>query len=195
MTLSASGTVTLTIDNSIRFANSAPSSGDVLTYNGTAYAPATPASGVTGSGSSNRLAYWNGASSITSSANMTADGSSVGLSANFACGTVSAFASTRLSIKASGTGAGSYALQIKDSANTSIFTIQDNGTVAADTGAFVCQGDQVVTARRSGYTNMTGTANRATVYDTSTVTLIQLATRVKAIQDDLMTNHHGLFGA
>jgi hypothetical protein len=52
----------------------------------------------------------------------------------------------------------------------------------------------VVTTRRTGYTNaMTGTANRATAYDTSTVTLVQLAERVKALQDDLTT--HGLIGA
>jgi hypothetical protein len=56
-------------------------------------------------------------------------------------------------------------------------------------GAFV----QVVGARITGYTNaMTGTANRATSYATGTITLAQLAERVKAIQDDLTT--HGLIG-
>ena len=47
-------------------------------------------------------------------------------------------------------------------------------------------GELETLAPTSGYTNaMTGTANRATLYDTSTITLIQLAERVKAIQDDL----------
>ena len=43
-------------------------------------------------------------------------------------------------------------------------------------------------ATTTGYTNaMTGTADRATAYDTSTITLQQLAERVKALQDDLTT--------
>lgn len=51
----------------------------------------------------------------------------------------------------------------------------------------------VVGSRKTGYTNpMTGTANRATSYATSTITLVQLAERVKAIQDDLAS--HGLIG-
>lgn len=56
---------------------------------------------------------------------------------------------------------------------------------------------QVVGQRKTGYTNlMTGTANRATAYDTSTITLQQLAERVKAIQDDLHASAgHGLIGA
>lgn len=55
-------------------------------------------------------------------------------------------------------------------------------------------GTQVVTSRRTGYTNaMTGTANRATTYDTATITLAQLAGRVMALQEDLTT--HGLIGA
>jgi hypothetical protein len=52
---------------------------------------------------------------------------------------------------------------------------------------------QVVGPQITGYTNaMTGTANRATSYDTSTITLVQLAQRVKALQDDLRS--HGLIG-
>lgn len=52
---------------------------------------------------------------------------------------------------------------------------------------------QVVGARATGYTAMTGSADRATSYATSTITLQQLAERVKALQDDLTT--HGLIGA
>lgn len=55
-------------------------------------------------------------------------------------------------------------------------------------------GTQVVNTRVTGYTNaMTGTADRATAYATGTITLIQLAERVKALEDDLIA--HGLIGA
>lgn len=51
---------------------------------------------------------------------------------------------------------------------------------------------QVLTSRRSGWGTPTGTATR-TAFDTSTVTLSQLAERVKALVDDLTT--HGMIGA
>jgi hypothetical protein len=70
------------------------------------------------------------------------------------------------------------------------------GTAKAAFGAgstIKLAGTQVVTTRRTGYTNaMTNTVDRATAFDTTTVTLAQLASRVKAIQDDLTT--HGLIG-
>lgn len=75
---------------------------------------------------------------------------------------------------------------------TSRFSVDANG-IANVTGSYRVANTQVVAARRTGYTNaMTGTANRATSYATSTITLVQLAERVKAIQDDLTT--HGLIG-
>jgi hypothetical protein len=52
---------------------------------------------------------------------------------------------------------------------------------------------QVVAARDTGWAAMTGSTNKATVYDTSTVTLAQLAGRVMALQAALTT--HGLIGA
>lgn len=52
---------------------------------------------------------------------------------------------------------------------------------------------QVVGARDTGWTAMTGSSNENTAYDTSTVTLAQLAGRVMAIQAALTT--HGLIGA
>lgn len=63
-----------------------------------------------------------------------------------------------------------------------------------DTGkGYRVGGNVVVSDRRTGYTAaMTGTANRATAYDTSTITLVQLAERVKALQDDLTS--HGMIG-
>lgn len=50
---------------------------------------------------------------------------------------------------------------------------------------------QLVTSRRTGWTAATGTPTRTT-FDTTTVTLPQLAERVKALIDDLIT--HGLIG-
>lgn len=53
-------------------------------------------------------------------------------------------------------------------------------------------GVQVVSARRTGWTAATGTPTR-TAFDTATVTLPQLAERVKALLDDLIA--HGLIGS
>ncbi len=47
------------------------STGQVLTWNGTSWAPAAPSGGVTGSGTTNRLAYWSGTSALTSSPELT----------------------------------------------------------------------------------------------------------------------------
>lgn len=63
--------------------------------------------------------------------------------------------------------------------NTSALTYQVSGT-------------QVVGARNTGWSAMTGSTNKATVYDTSTVTLAQLAGRVMALQAALTA--HGLIG-
>lgn len=52
--------------------------------------------------------------------------------------------------------------------------------------------NQVVGARDTGWSAMTGTTNEAAVYDTATVTLAQLAGRVMALQAALTT--HGLIG-
>ena len=73
-----------------------------------------------------------------------------------------------------------------------LFSVFDSGDVSLF-GPVLINTTQVLTARRTGYTNaMTGTADRATAYDTSTISLAQLAQRVKAIEDDLLT--HGLIG-
>lgn len=60
-------------------------------------------------------------------------------------------------------------------------------------GEYRIGGTKVVGARITGYSAMTGALNKATVYDTSTVTLPQLAGRVAQLQADLTT--HGLIGA
>lgn len=61
-------------------------------------------------------------------------------------------------------------------------------------GVYKVNGTQVVKSRVTGYTAFTGTnTNRATAYDTATITLVQLAERVRAFQVDLTA--HGLIGA
>jgi hypothetical protein len=50
---------------------------------------------------------------------------------------------------------------------------------------------QVIGARDTGWTAMTGVANKASAYATGSITLPQLAERVKAIQD-MFANQHGL---
>ena len=52
---------------------------------------------------------------------------------------------------------------------------------------------QVVGARDTGWTAMTGSPDKSTSYATSSVTLPQLAGRVAALQAALTT--HGLIGA
>lgn len=53
---------------------------------------------------------------------------------------------------------------------------------------------QVLSTRVTGYTAFTGTnTNRGTAYDTATITLVQLAERVRALQVDLTA--HGAIGA
>ncbi len=80
---------------------------------------------------------------------------------------------------------------------TDALQLGGSGTVnIMNGGAFQIASTQVVGARKTGYTNlMTGTANRATAYATGTITLIQLAERVKAMEDDLHSSAgHGLIG-
>jgi hypothetical protein len=54
-------------------------------------------------------------------------------------------------------------------------------------------GTKVIGTRVTGFTAMTGSSNNGTAYDTSTVTLAQLAGRVMALQAAVTT--HGLIGA
>jgi hypothetical protein len=65
--------------------------------------------------------------------------------------------------------------------------------VPKGSGRIQYDGTQILGPRITNYSAMTGTANRATVLDTATVTLSQLAQRIKALQEDLTT--HGLIGA
>jgi hypothetical protein len=71
--------------------------------------------------------------------------------------------------------------------------VQANGHVNLASGKVLgVDNTQVVTSRRTGWAAPTGTPTRST-FDTGSVTLPQLAERVKALIDDLTT--HGLIGA
>jgi hypothetical protein len=78
-------------------------------------------------------------------------------------------------------------LRFADGSNTIIARFTDSGALQTAAGV------QVVGARNTGWGAMTGTTNKATVYDTATVTTAQLAGRVMALQEALTT--HGLIGA
>ena len=68
------------------------------------------------------------------------------------------------------------------------------GGIIAAGASFRVLGNQVVNARKAGWTVATGTATR-TAFETTTVTLTNLAERVKALIDDLhQTAGHGLIG-
>ena len=71
--------------------------------------------------------------------------------------------------------------------------LQVNGAVNLTSGnSYKINNVQLVNARKTGWTAATGTASRAT-FATNTVTTEQLAQRVKALLDDLIS--HGLIGA
>ena len=92
-----------------------------------------------------------------------------------------------------------YGMYVEDPTAGTNATITNNyaagfgGNVNIVTGELRQGGVKVVGARDTGWTAFTNTTNKATSYDTSTVTLQQLAERVAAIQAALTT--HGLIGA
>jgi hypothetical protein len=75
---------------------------------------------------------------------------------------------------------------------TSLNTTFVGNVSLATSKVYQINGTQVVSARRTGWTPPTGTATR-TAFDPATVTLSQLAERMKALLDDLTA--HGLIGA
>lgn len=106
-----------------------------------------------------------------------------------------------------GTGAvrfddsGTFTIQSQSNANiisgggtglTTHVTVSAGAVNLAAGTALQVGGTQVVAARRTGWTAPSGTASRAT-FATSSVTLEQLAQRVKALVDDLTA--HGLIGS
>ena len=87
-------------------------------------------------------------------------------------------------------------MTIQVDGNVGIGTVSPSQKLDIDGSAkatsFVVGTNQVVSSRKSGWVAPTGTPTRTT-FATSTVTLPQLAERVKALIDDLTT--HGLIGA
>lgn len=73
--------------------------------------------------------------------------------------------------------------------------LSDPGVSKANFTAVNISNLQVIGSRKTGWSAATGTATRTT-FDTETVTLVELARRVKALIDDLhSTAGHGLIGA
>lgn len=103
----------------------------------------------------------------------------------------------------SNTGTGAFSF-VQEGVGNILFNTQnlnrfkiESGAYAADvpdaSGVYKVNGTQVVKSRVTGYTAFTGTnTNRGTAYDTATITLVQLAERVRALQVDLTA--HGLVG-
>ena len=76
---------------------------------------------------------------------------------------------------------------------TSIMELNNAGRITLPaTGSLFIGASQVVGPRITGFAAATGTATKTT-FATDTVTLIELARRVKALSDALIT--HGLIGA
>lgn len=80
---------------------------------------------------------------------------------------------------------------------TSTYSIRSStervGFTVSATPSIYLNSTKVIGTQDTGWTAMTGTANKNTSYDTSTVTLAQLAGRVMSLQAALTT--HGLLGA
>jgi hypothetical protein len=89
-------------------------------------------------------------------------------------------------------------LAVRDNTDTkTLVSIQDatgHGVinVQSSAGEYRINGTKVVGARDTGWKVMSGIADKESPYDTRTVTLAQLAGRVKKLQDALTT--HGLLG-
>lgn len=106
-----------------------------------------------------------------------------------ATGVTTAGTVTAATVTVSGTVTG--ATVASTGAMTAGTTITATGNVKGAT--YLVGANQVVAARDTGWTAMTGTPDKVTVFATSTVTLAQLAGRVMQLQAALTA--HGLIGA
>lgn len=86
-----------------------------------------------------------------------------------------------------------FAAMIAGAPYTDIFEIDGVGANLLTGKVYRINQVQVLGARVTGYAAMTGTANKAAVYDTASVTLAQLAGRIMQLQADLTA--HGIIGA
>lgn len=83
-------------------------------------------------------------------------------------------------------------VQIGNTTGTEKLSVTGNIQVTSTSGSFMVGALSVVGSRKTGWAAATGTATRTT-FVTSTVTTEQLAQRLKALIDDLIS--HGLIGA
>jgi hypothetical protein len=81
---------------------------------------------------------------------------------------------------------------INNTTGTERLSVNGNIQITSAANSFRVGSDNVVGSRKTGWTAATGTATRGT-FATASVTLPQLAERVKALVDDLIS--HGLIGA
>lgn len=96
-----------------------------------------------------------------------------------------------------GTVAGAGGIDFTNFTPTTAF-LRGNGFLLDPAGNWTCNSlkvgaNQVIGARDTGWSAMTGATNKAATYDTASVTLAQLAGRVMALQAALTT--HGVIGA
>lgn len=99
------------------------------------------------------------------------------------------YSSVNLNVMADGVGK---IIRFEAGGSAEIARINGSGLTIAAGKTMSVGASQVVTARQTGWTAATGAATRTT-FATGSVTLSDLAERVKALLDDLIT--HGLVGA
>ncbi len=99
---------------------------------------------------------------------------------------------SQVSISVSGNLSGSVATATTTPNVTLALSANPGFTTVDATTSYKIGGTKVIGARVTGWTAASGTATRST-FDTATVTLPELAQRVKAFLDDLIA--HGLIGS
>ena len=95
-------------------------------------------------------------------------------------------------VQGSDNAAGSFPFGAKNLAGANVFFVNNSGQ-ASVSGAWLVNSVQVVGPRSTGWVSMVGVADQSTAFNSGSVTLPQLASRVKSIQDALTL--HGLLGA
>ena len=117
---SATSTHTFNLPTASATNRGALSSADWNTFNNKQDAITNP---VTGTGTATRVAFWNTASSVSSSANLYWD------STNSLLGIGTTTPGARLQVNGTGLGSGTTALSVKDSGGTDNLTVTDDGAV------------------------------------------------------------------